>query len=63
MTNRDGAMILHYYSVRNGLEHIVLGIVKTVARKLLNTEVGKYKRLKLSVTYIVLLVLNFCMFY
>ena len=40
VTNRDGAIILHYYSVREGLEHIVLGIVKTVARKLLNTEVS-----------------------
>lgn len=40
VTNRDGAIILHYYSVRDGLEHIVLGIVKTVARKLLNTEVS-----------------------
>ena len=41
VTNRDGAIILHYYSVRDGLEHIVLGIVKTVARKLLKTEVSK----------------------
>ena len=36
----DGALILHYYSEREGLEHIVIGIVKTVARKLLNTEVS-----------------------
>ena len=41
VTTRNGAIILHYYSVRDGLEHIVLGIVKTVARKLLNTEVSK----------------------
>lgn len=40
VTTRNGAIILHYYSVRDGLEHIVLGIVKTVARKLLNTEVS-----------------------
>ncbi|XP_028400123.1 guanylate cyclase soluble subunit beta-1-like [Dendronephthya gigantea] len=40
VTNQNGAIILHYYSVRDGLEHIVLGIVKTVARKLLNTEVS-----------------------
>lgn len=40
VTNRNGAIILHYYSVREGLEHIVLGIVKTVARKLLDTEVS-----------------------
>ena len=39
VTNRsDGAIILHYYSARDGLEHIVLGIVKTVERKLLGTE-------------------------
>ena len=35
----DGALILHYYSVRDGLEPIVIGIIKTVARRLLNTEV------------------------
>uniref|UniRef100_A0A0A9X0F7 Guanylate cyclase soluble subunit beta-1 n=4 Tax=Lygus hesperus TaxID=30085 RepID=A0A0A9X0F7_LYGHE len=32
-------LILHYYSERPGLEHIVIGIVKTVASKLHNTEV------------------------
>lgn len=41
VTNRDGVIILHYYSIRDGLEHIVLGIVKTVARKLLKTEVSQ----------------------
>ncbi|XP_026473245.1 guanylate cyclase soluble subunit beta-1 [Ctenocephalides felis] len=35
----DGALILHYYSDRPGLEHIVIGIVKTVASKLHSTEV------------------------
>lgn len=35
----DGATILHYYSEREGLENIVIGIVKTVARKLHNSEV------------------------
>ncbi|KAF2899020.1 hypothetical protein ILUMI_07156 [Ignelater luminosus] len=35
----DGALILHYYSDRPGLEHIVIGIVKTVASKLHETEV------------------------
>ncbi|XP_014204890.1 guanylate cyclase soluble subunit beta-1 isoform X2 [Copidosoma floridanum] len=35
----DGALILHYYSDRPGLEHIVIGIVKTVAKKLHNTDV------------------------
>ncbi|XP_063229104.1 guanylate cyclase soluble subunit beta-1 [Bacillus rossius redtenbacheri] len=35
----DGALLLHYYSDRPGLEHIVIGIVKTVASKLHNTEV------------------------
>ncbi|CAL8081694.1 unnamed protein product [Orchesella dallaii] len=35
----DGALILHYYSDRPGLEHIVIGIVKTVASKLHGTDV------------------------
>jgi len=35
----DGALILHYYSERKGLEHIVIGIVKAVASKLHSTEV------------------------
>uniref|UniRef100_A0A2S2QPA2 Guanylate cyclase soluble subunit beta-1 n=1 Tax=Sipha flava TaxID=143950 RepID=A0A2S2QPA2_9HEMI len=35
----DGALVLHYYSDRPGLEYIVIGIVKTVASKLHNTEV------------------------
>ncbi|XP_067000206.1 guanylate cyclase soluble subunit beta-1 [Anabrus simplex] len=35
----DGKLILHYYSDRPGLEHIVIGIVKTVASKLHGTEV------------------------
>ncbi|CAF4951925.1 unnamed protein product [Pieris macdunnoughi] len=35
----DGALVLHYYSDRPGLEHIVIGIVKTVTSKLHNTEV------------------------
>ncbi|XP_050303265.1 guanylate cyclase soluble subunit beta-1 [Anthonomus grandis grandis] len=35
----DGALVLHYYSDRPGLEHIVIGIVKTVASKLHHTEV------------------------
>ncbi|XP_022914557.1 guanylate cyclase soluble subunit beta-1 [Onthophagus taurus] len=35
----DGALVLHYYSDRPGLEHIVIGIVKAVASKLHNTEV------------------------
>ncbi|XP_077294951.1 guanylate cyclase soluble subunit beta-1-like [Arctopsyche grandis] len=34
-----GDLILHYYSDRPGLEHIVIGIVKTVASKLHDTEV------------------------
>ncbi|CAG7821178.1 unnamed protein product [Allacma fusca] len=38
----DGALILHYYSDRPGLEHIVIGIVKAVASKLhgVDVEVG-----------------------
>ncbi|OXU25138.1 hypothetical protein TSAR_004916, partial [Trichomalopsis sarcophagae] len=35
----DGALVLHYYSDRPGLEHIVIGIVKTVAKKLHSTDV------------------------
>ena len=35
----DGATILHYYSEREGLESIVIGIVQTVANKLHNSEV------------------------
>ncbi|XP_018330532.1 guanylate cyclase soluble subunit beta-1 [Agrilus planipennis] len=35
----DGALILHYYSDRPGLEPIVIGIVKAVASKLHQTEV------------------------
>ncbi|XP_064482201.1 guanylate cyclase soluble subunit beta-1-like isoform X1 [Ornithodoros turicata] len=35
----DGAFILHYYSEREGLEPIVIGIVKAVASKLHHTEV------------------------
>ncbi|PBC34528.1 Guanylate cyclase soluble subunit beta-1 [Apis cerana cerana] len=35
----DGALILHYYSDRPGLEHIVIGIVKTVAKKLHGTDI------------------------
>ena len=31
---KDGALIIHYYSERQGLEHMVIGLVKTVARKL-----------------------------
>lgn len=36
----DGATILHYYSERDGLEPIVIGIVKEVALKLHNAEVN-----------------------
>lgn len=35
----DGTLLLHYYSKRQGLEHIVIGIVKAVAKEMLNTEV------------------------
>ncbi|XP_042208020.1 guanylate cyclase soluble subunit beta-1-like isoform X2 [Homarus americanus] len=35
----DGALILHYYSDRPGLEYIVIGIVKAVASQLHDTEV------------------------
>lgn len=35
----DGATILHYYSERDGLEYIVIGLVKTVAKRLHNSEV------------------------
>ena len=36
----DGSIILHYYSERKGLEHVVIGLVRTVARKLHNKEVN-----------------------
>lgn len=36
----DGSIILHYYSERQGLEHVVIGLVRTVARKLHNREVN-----------------------
>lgn len=35
----DGRMILHYYSDRDGLEYIVIGLVKAVAEKLHNSQV------------------------
>ncbi|CAO1395465.1 unnamed protein product [Diamesa serratosioi] len=35
----DGSLILHYYSERPGLEHIVIGIVRAVASKLHGVEV------------------------
>ncbi|XP_063866036.1 guanylate cyclase soluble subunit beta-1-like isoform X1 [Scylla paramamosain] len=35
----DGALILHYYSDRPGLEYIVIGIVKAVSEQLHDTEV------------------------
>ena len=35
----DGGLLLHYYSERIGLEYVVIGLVKTVARKLHNKEV------------------------
>ncbi|CAL4065150.1 unnamed protein product [Meganyctiphanes norvegica] len=35
----DGALILHYYSDRPGLEHIVIGIVKAVAAQMHDEEV------------------------
>ncbi len=37
---QDGALILHYYSERQGLEHVVIGLVKAVARKLHRKEVN-----------------------
>ncbi len=36
----DGATILHYYSEREGLEYIVIGLVKAVAKKLHSSEVN-----------------------
>lgn len=35
----DGSLVLHYYSEREGLEHIVIGIVKAVASKLHGQDV------------------------
>lgn len=36
---RKSEFLLHYYSDRNGLENIVMGIVKSVAREFYNVEV------------------------
>jgi guanylate cyclase soluble subunit beta len=35
----NGEIYLHYYSCRRGLEHLVIGIIKTVCRQLHNTIV------------------------
>ena len=35
----SGKLFLHYYSRREGLEHIVIGLVKAIAKELLDTEV------------------------
>eukprot|EP00794_Sanderia_malayensis_P006990 gene6990-7775_t len=35
----DGDLLLHYYSCRKGLSHIVIGIVKTVALEILGTTI------------------------
>ncbi|XP_071495143.1 guanylate cyclase soluble subunit beta-1-like [Diadema antillarum] len=35
----DGALVLHYYSERQGLEHIVIGLVRSVAKTLHGSEV------------------------
>ncbi|KAK3739118.1 hypothetical protein QZH41_010529, partial [Actinostola sp. cb2023] len=34
----DGTLLLHYYSKRPGLSYIVIGLVKAIAHKLLDTE-------------------------
>lgn len=36
----DGALLLHYYSRRSGLESIVIGLVKTICTDVLNIEVS-----------------------
>lgn len=38
-TEKNGQLILHYYSERGGLEHIVIGIVREVASKLHGVDV------------------------
>lgn len=35
---KDESLILHYYSERDGLEHIVIGIIREVTKQLHNTE-------------------------
>ncbi len=35
----DGALVLHYTSHRSGLEHVIIGMVRTVARRLHNKRV------------------------
>ena len=36
---KSGQLYLHYYSRRKGLEHIVIGLVKAIAKELLETDV------------------------
>ncbi|KAK2169730.1 hypothetical protein LSH36_7g04021 [Paralvinella palmiformis] len=36
----DGTLTLHYHSRRHGLEHVIIGLIKTVANKLQNKEMN-----------------------
>lgn len=46
----DGSLILHYYSERAGLEHIVIGIVKVKASRSIADTNGE--RLKLLINLV-----------
>ena len=35
----DGTVLLHYHSERRNLEHVVIGVIRTAARKLHNRDV------------------------
>ena len=56
----DGATILHYYSEREGLEHIVKGLVKTVAARLhhSNVDVQIYKTKAECIDHVQFLILQ-----
>lgn len=42
----DGSLILHYYSERPGLEHIVIGIVKVKSEKSHNDSANEWREIK-----------------
>lgn len=41
-TEKDGSLLLHYYSERPGLEHIVIGIVKVYMHTYLQKHKHRY---------------------
>ena len=53
-----GSILLHYYSERDGLEHIVIGLVKAVAQSLHSSEVQVdiYKRKESEIDHVQFLI-------